>query len=92
MNKTAKHKLKQLGEAASLLDELSWRISWAQDFSEFSSINEVLDPVGDAISTAIDEINEEIESLQGAIDEEKTNKALAIAEVESDSRLQYLLD
>lgn len=92
MTNRAKHKLKQLGEAASLLDELSWRICWAQDFSEFSSINEVLDPVGDAISTALDEINDQIELLQEAIDEEETNKALAIAEVESDSRLQHMLE
>ena len=92
MNKTAKQKLKQLGEASSLLDELSWRICWAQDFSDFSSINETLNPVGDAISTALDEINDEIESLEEAIEEEKTNKAFAIAEVESDSRLQHMLD
>jgi gas vesicle protein len=92
MDNTAQEKLKQLNEASSLLDELSWRICWAQDFSKFGSINEILDPVGDAISEALDEVNEAIEDLEEAIKEEEADKALAVAEVESEGRVQYLLD
>lgn len=92
MDNTAQEKLKQLNEASTLLDELSWRICWAQDFSKFRSINEILDPVGDAISEALDEVNDTIERLEEAIKEEEADKALAVAEVESEGSLQYLLD
>jgi hypothetical protein len=92
MENTAQEKLKQLKEAADLLEDMSWRICWAQDFSKFRSINELLDPVGDEIDGAKDKISDLIDSLEEAIKEEETDKALALAEVESEGRLQYLLD
>jgi hypothetical protein len=92
MENTAQEKLKQLKEAADLLEDMSWRICWAQDFSKFRSINELLDPVGDEIDVAKDKISDLIDSLEEAIKEEETDKALALAEVESEGRLQYLLD
>jgi hypothetical protein len=92
MENTAQEKLKQLKEAADLLEDMSWRICWAQDFSKFRSINELLDPVGDEIDGAKDKISDLIDSLEEAIKEEETDKALALAEVGSEGRLQYLLD
>ena len=92
MENTAQEKLKQLKEAADLLEDMSWRICWAQDFSKFRSINELLDPVGDEIDGAKEKISDLIDSLEEAIKEEEADKALAVAEVESEGRLQYLLD
>ena len=92
MENTAQEKLKQLKEAADLLEDMSWRICWAQDFSKFRSINELLDPVGDEIDRAKEKISDLIDSLEEAIKEEEADKALAIAEVESEGRLQYLLE
>ena len=78
------HKLKQLNEASSLLEEISDRICWADDFANYGSIREALDPVFTAAERAKDEIEEEIEVIESQIEEMKEKKLNAEAEVEEE--------
>lgn len=80
----AEHKLKQLNEASSLLEEISDRISWADDFANYSSIREALDPVYTAAEQAKDEIDEEIMEIESQIEEMQEKKLGAEAEVEQE--------
>lgn len=87
------HKLKQLNEASSLLEEISDRISWADDFANYGSIREALDPVYTAAEHAKDEIDEEIIEIESQIEEMKEKKLNAEAEVEQEfeHNIQYAL-
>lgn len=76
------HKLKQLNEAVSLLEEMSDRLAWADDFSHYGSIREALDTPYNAVERAKEELEEEIEVIESQIEELKEKKAFAEAEVE----------
>ena len=78
------HKLKQLNEASSLLEEISDRVAWADDFANYGSIREALDPVYTAAEQAKDEIDEEIMELESQIEEMKEKKLDAEIEVEQE--------
>jgi hypothetical protein len=84
-------KLLQLSEAQNLLDDLSWRVSWALDFSEFASISEALNPVLQAIDTALDNIDEEKDALESAIEYYQEKKGVALREFEEENSLKPLL-
>jgi len=86
----AKDCLKQLGEASALLDDLSWRLVWALDFSAHERISEAIDPVLDAVSEAQDTINHEQDELQSQIEEYEFDLAQAEADVQSQH--QFLQD
>ena len=66
-----KHKIKQLEEAQNLLDDLSFRLYWATDFSEFDSITEALNEPINAVDNAKDEIDEMLESAEEILEEYK---------------------
>jgi chromosome segregation ATPase len=87
------HKLKQLQEASDLLEEISDRISWADDFANYDSIREALDPVFTAAEHAKDEIDEEIVEIENQIEEHEDKKHMALAEVDGEfcHKLNYFL-
>jgi len=80
----AKHKLMQLNEASSMLEDISDRISWADDFANYNSIREALDPVYTAAEQAKDEIDEEILEIESQIEELNNKKLDAEIEVEQE--------
>ena len=88
------HKLKQLNEASSLLEDISDRISWADDFANYGSIREALDPVYTAAEYAKDEIDEEIIEIESQIEELQEKKLDAEAEVEQEfeRNVRYALE
>jgi hypothetical protein len=87
------HKLKQLNEASSLLEEISDRVAWADDFANYGSIREALDPVYTAAERAKDEIDDEIIEIESQIEEMKEKKLDAETEVEQEfeQNIQYAL-
>lgn len=87
------HKLKQLNEASSLLEEIVDRIAWADDFALYGSIREALDPVYTAADHAKDEIDDEINELENQLEEMNEKKLGAEAEVEQEfeQNIQYCL-
>tara|TARA_R110000868_G_scaffold87240_4_gene244143 strand:+ start:1411 stop:1692 length:282 start_codon:yes stop_codon:yes gene_type:complete len=92
LEEKAAQKIKQLKEAVALMEELSWRVVWALDFSNFQTINEELDPVQDVIAEAHNALEEELESLEEATEDYKTTKEFAEAEFDQESNLQYYLE
>lgn len=88
----AEHKLKQLKEAENLLEDLSWRISWALDFSEYNSINEELEPALQTIDEAYSNIEEQRERMEEQIEKYKEDKSGLEIEYDNESELQYYLN
>jgi chromosome segregation ATPase len=90
----ANHKLKQLGEALELVEEISDRCAWADDFANYGSIREALDPVYSAAERARDEIDDQINEIESQIEELKEKKLDAEAEVdrEFEYNIRYNLD
>ena len=88
------HKLKQLYEALELVEEISDRCAWADDFANYRSIREVLDPVFSAAEYAVSEIEDQINEIECQIEEMKEKKLNAEAEVEREfeHNIQYVLD
>lgn len=89
----AQHKLKQLNEAVSLLEEMSDRLAWADDFAEYSSIREALDSPFTAAEQAKDELEDEINEIESQIEELKEKKLEVEVEVEQEfeRNIQYCL-
>ena len=87
----AQHKLKQLREAYDLLEEISDRCAWADDFAHYETIREALDPVYTAAEHARDELDEEINILEEQIENYHTDKQIALEEVEEETELQHYL-
>ena len=85
----AKDKIKQLKEAVNLLDDIGFRISWALDFSEFQSINDILYPLSYQISEAQDEMEELLETMEEKFEEYEYEKAMSQDQFEKESELQY---
>lgn len=88
----AKHKLQQLNEAHSMLEDIEWRVCWALDFSEYSSINEALTPAVEQISNALEEIEMMKEQLEEEIESYKTDKQNNEDEFDNNASLKYCLD
>jgi DNA repair exonuclease SbcCD ATPase subunit len=88
------HKLKQLNEALELVEEISDRCAWADDFANYGSIREVLDPVYSAAEQARDEIDDQINEIESQIEEMKEKKLDAEAEVEQEfaGNIEYYLN
>jgi DNA-binding transcriptional MerR regulator len=76
-----RHNLKQVREALKLVDDLGWRIGWAQDFSELSDINDALDPISSALTDAEDELGELEQHLEEQLQEYKNRVHMAQAEI-----------
>jgi septation ring formation regulator EzrA len=87
------HKLKQLNEALELVEEISDRCAWADDFANYGSIREALDPVFSAAEHAVSEIEDQINEIESQIEEMKEKKLNAEAEVEQEFEynIQYAL-
>lgn len=87
------HKLKQLKEAESLLEEFSDRCAWADDFADFQSIREALDGVYTAVEYAKEQIEGEILEIEDLFEqfEQKKDEALAEAEEEFKHNISYYL-
>ena len=87
------HKLKQLNEASSLLEEFTDRLAWADDFACYQSIRDTLDSVYTAAEHAKDEIDEEIMEIESQIEEMKERKLEAEADVEKEfeNSMRYCL-
>ena len=88
------HKLKQLNEALALVEEISDRCAWADDFACYGSIREALDPVFTAAEYAVSEIEDQINEIESQIEEMKEKKQEAENEVEREfeHNIQYVLD
>jgi hypothetical protein len=80
----AQHKLKQLNEAISLLEEITDRLAWADDFAEYESIKDALDAPYSAGERAKDELEEQAMEIENQIQELEDKKGLAEAEVEQE--------
>jgi DNA repair exonuclease SbcCD ATPase subunit len=76
-----RHNLKQVREALKLVDDLGWRVGWAQDFSELSDINDALDPISSALSDAEDELEELEQHLEEQLQEYKDRVYMTQAEI-----------
>lgn len=76
-----RHNLKQVREALKLVDDLGWRVGWAQDFSELSDINDALDPISSALSDAEDELGELEQHLEEQLQEYKNRIHTAQVEI-----------
>jgi hypothetical protein len=88
----AKHKLKQIKEAISLIEDIEWKICWALDFSEYQSINELLSPIAEQASTSLEEMQEMEESLEEEIEAHEFRKKEHEEEFENETNLKYYLD
>lgn len=80
----AEHKLKQLNEALELVEEISDRCAWADDFANYGSIREALDPIYTAAEQARDEIDDQINEIESQIEEMKEKKENSEAEIEEE--------
>ena len=89
----AQHKLKQLNEALELVEEISDRCAWADDFANYGSIREALDPIYSAAEQAREEIDEEINEIESQIEEMNVKKLDAQVEVEQvfEQNIRYAL-
>lgn len=89
----AQHKLEQLNEALELVEEISDRCAWADDFANYGSIREALDPIYSAAEQAREEIDEEINEIESQIEEMNEKKLDAQAEVEQEfeQNIRYAL-
>ena len=76
-----RHNLKQVKEALKLVEDLGWRIGWAQDFSELSDINDALDPISSALSDAENELEELEQHLEEQLQEYRDRVHMAQAEI-----------
>ena len=85
----AKEKIKQLKEAVALLDDIGFRVCWALDFSEFNSINDILNPLSYRLSEAQDEMEELLETMEEKFEEYEQEKAMFQDQFEKESELQY---
>jgi len=69
--KHKRHKLKQIGEALKLVEDLDWKVAWALDFSEHEDINDALNPIQIVLSDAQDELQEVQDRLEEQLQEYK---------------------
>jgi DNA-binding transcriptional MerR regulator len=76
-----RHNLKQVQEALKLVEDLSWKVSWAQDFSQYMDINDALDPINTSLSDAQDELEEIETRLEEQLQEYKDRIHIAQAEI-----------
>lgn len=89
-----KHKLKQLNEASELLEDISDRCAWADDFAHYQSIRDALDPVYTAAEHAKDEIDEMIDDIESQLEEMEEKKKYSEAELDEEfaRNIEYCLD
>ena len=76
-----RHNLKQVKEALKLVEDLGWRVGWAEDFSELSDINDALDPISSALSDAENDLKELEQHLEEQLQEYKDKVNMAKAEI-----------
>jgi DNA-binding transcriptional MerR regulator len=79
--KKKRHNLKQIGEALKLVEDLDWKVSWALDFSEHMEINDALDPILQALSSAQEELEEQQEYIEQQLQEYKDQVNRVKAEI-----------
>lgn len=88
------HKLKQLNEALELVEDISDRCAWADDFANYGSIREMLDPVYSAAEQARDEIDDKINEIESQLQDMEERKKCSEVELEEEFKqnIQYCLD
>lgn len=84
VHQKTEHKLKQLSEALSLLDEVSGRLMWAADFAQYLSITDAMYSIIEPLEEAVDQLTEEKENLENCLEvyNEKKEEVLSEAEKE----------
>ena len=65
----AEKKLKELNEALSVVNKVEEQVSWACDFTNYSSISCALEPIYEAVDLARDNLEYQISYLTDQIDE-----------------------
>ena len=88
----AQHKLQQLNEAVSLLDDISFKLMWALDFSKYNSINEIIEPLLNAVENAKDETEELQENLEDTIRAYEEEKKIIDEELKEQFELEACLN
>lgn len=78
------HKLKQLKEALNLVEDISDKCAWAQDFSEYGFITDAIDYIYTASERALEEIETEIQEIEERLEHYKEAKESALAEIDLD--------
>ena len=59
---------KQLNEALGVCSKIEESVSWACDFTDFKTINNILEPIYDAVETAKGQLDFEIDKVESKID------------------------
>lgn len=85
---TIKKKFSELKQALKVIEKIEESISWACDFTSFSSIANALNPVYDAADKARDVLEEELEYLENQVDEYN----FKLAEFEEENEINYERD
>ncbi len=88
----AEAKLKQLGEALSMLDRIGNDCDWAIDFSDYECISEALSQASEAIWSAHEDLEEEMERLNEKVCEYQDNRDMALIEVDNNCELKHYID
>lgn len=78
----AEHRMKQLGEAARLLEEFNDRLAWAYDFSKYKDISDMMDELMGPVAQAQDRLENLITETEDALDGWKMEKARLESDVE----------
>lgn len=83
------HKLKQLNEASELLEDISDRCAWADDFAHYQTIRDALDPVYTAAEHAKDEVDEMIQEIESQV--ESYNEKMEYNRIETEKEFEYAI-
>ncbi len=88
----AQHKKQQYNQALELLDRLGADIDWALDFCDYQSIKDILLPLSYNLSEAHDQLENEADRFEEAIEEYSLEKAVVLDNLDKSSDLFYLLN
>ena len=64
-------KLKELKEAVSVCQKIEDQVSWACDFTTYRIISDALEPIYEAVDSAKDSINQEINYIEDRLEDYK---------------------
>jgi len=64
-------KLKELKEAVAVCQKIEDQVSWACDFTTYRTISDALEPIYEAVDSAKDSINQEINYIEDRLEDYK---------------------
>jgi uncharacterized protein YaaN involved in tellurite resistance len=64
-------KLKELKEAKSVCQKIEDQVSWACDFTRYQTVSNALDPIYEAVDSARDSIDDEINFIEDQLENYK---------------------